>query len=265
MTTSAEVDVPLRRLKFGETQRRDSWWVKPLVVFVVLSAFVVYATWRAFANAHYWAGPYLSPFYSPEIWGSSPHAIFGAKPGWIPAWLPFTPALVILPFPGLFRFTCYYYRGAYYKSHWASPSACAVGKPQKNYRGEQKLPLILQNVHRYFLYFALLFLIFLSYDVYQGFFGWPDGFHVNVGSLVLLLNVVLLAGYTFGCHSLRHLVGGKHDTVSTRPLSFRLWKCVSCFNRKHQGWAWPSLVWVAFTDVYISLVSQGVLTDFRIF
>ena len=265
MTTSAKVDVPLERLAFGETRRRDAWWVKPLLLFIIFTAFIAYATYRAFAGDHYWAGPYLSPFYSPEIWGSSPHALLGPKPDWIPAWLPFTPALLILPFPGLFRFTCYYYRGAYYKSHWASPPACAVGKPQKSYRGEEKLPLILQNVHRYFLYFALLFLVFLSYDAYQGFFGWPDGFHVHVGSLVLLLNVVLLAGYTFGCHSFRHLVGGKHDTLSNRPLAHKLWKCVTCFNRRHGTWAMPSLFWVACTYVYVSLVARGVITDYRIF
>ena len=265
MTSSSKAFVPLKRLSFGETYRRDTWWLKPLFYFVVLSAFVGYATYRAFAGGHYAAGPYLSPFFSPEIWGDSPHAWFGPKPGWIPDWLPFTPALVILPFPGLFRFTCYYYRGAYYKSHWASPPACAVGKPQKSYRGEEKLPLILQNVHRYFLYFALLFLVFLSIDVYHGFFSWPDGFHVNVGSLVLLINVVLLSGYAFGCHSLRHLIGGKHDILSNHPLAKRLWRGVTWFNRRHGNWAMPSLFWVAFTDVYVTLVSRGVITDYRIF
>ena len=263
------VDVPLERLSFGETRRRDAWWLKPLVIFVVLTGFVVYVTWAAFQNAYYAYGPYLSPMYSPELWGDSPHAFFGPKPGWWPLWLPFSPALIILPFPGLFRFTCYYYRGAYYKSHWASPPACAVGKPQKNYRGEQKLPLILQNVHRYFLYFALLFLVFLSIDAYKAFFGWKayggDAFELRVGGLILLVNVILLAGYAFGCHSLRHLVGGGHDEMSKKPLRFRLWKCAGCFNRRHQGWAYASLFWVAGTDVYVRLLSMGKITDFRIF
>ena len=259
------IDVPLKRLSFGETYRRDTWWIKPLGMFLLLTGFIVYATWAAFQGVHYVAGPYLSPMYSPEIWGDSHHAWFGPKPGWIPDWLPFTPALLILPFPGLFRFTCYYYRGAYYKSHWMSPPACAVGKPQKNYRGEAKLPLILQNVHRYFLYFALLFLVFLSYDAYMGFFGWEDGFHVNVGSLVLLLNVILLAGYTFGCHSLRHLVGGKLDQMTRHPLRHSLWRRVSWFNGKHKDWALVSLVWVALTDVYVRLLSMGYITDYRIF
>ena len=70
---------------YGETYRRDAWWVEPLVVFLVLGGFVVYATWAAFQNAHYTYGPYLSPFYSPEIWGDSHHAWFGPKPAWWPA------------------------------------------------------------------------------------------------------------------------------------------------------------------------------------
>jgi hypothetical protein len=93
---------------FGSTSRRDAWWVAPLCVFLGLSTFVVYSTWAAFQNAHYAYGPYLSPFYAPEIWGDSPHAWFGPKPAWFPGFLPFSPALLILPFPGLFRFTCYY-------------------------------------------------------------------------------------------------------------------------------------------------------------
>src|SRR5204863_8462805 len=99
---------PQPRLGFGGTSRRDAWWGKPAVVLVVLSSFVVYATWAAFQNRNYWYGPYLSPLYSPEIFGDSPHAWFGSKPGWWPGWLPFSPALLILWAPGLFRFTCYY-------------------------------------------------------------------------------------------------------------------------------------------------------------
>ena len=34
--------------RFGESERRDAWWLQPLVVFLVLGAFVVYATWAAF-------------------------------------------------------------------------------------------------------------------------------------------------------------------------------------------------------------------------
>jgi hypothetical protein len=160
MPTSLPVLPPARR--FGETARRDPWWVQPAVVFAVFASFLVYATWAAFQDEHYTYGPYLSPFYSPELWGDSPHAWFGPKPGWWPGWLPFSAALIILPFPGLFRVTCYYYRGAYYKAFWADPPNCAVGEPRKGYRGESSFPLVVQNVHRYFLYIALLFLAILG-------------------------------------------------------------------------------------------------------
>ena len=110
------------------------------MVFVGLSAFVGLRDLGAFQNAHYTFGPYLSPFYSPEIWGDSPHAWFGPKPAWWPASLPFSPALLILPFPGGFRFTCYYYRGAYYKAFWADPPSCAVGEPRKGYLRRELVP-----------------------------------------------------------------------------------------------------------------------------
>ena len=154
----AQIDIPVERLRFGQTSRRDAWWVPPLVVFIILTSFISYATWAAFQNAHYTYGPYLSPFYSPEIFGASPHAIFGPFPSFWPSFLPPSPALLILGLPAGFRLTCYYYRGAYYKAFWADPPSCAVGEPRHHYRGENSLPLILQNVHRYFLYAALAFL-----------------------------------------------------------------------------------------------------------
>jgi hypothetical protein len=254
---------------FGRTSRRDLWWATPLATFAVLSAFVVYATWAAFQNAYYTYGPYLSPLYSPELFGDSPHAVFGAKPALWPAWVPFSPALLILPFPGLFRLTCYYYRGAYYKAFWADPPSCAVGEPRASYWGERSFPLILQNVHRYFMYVALLFLVILSWDVWKALW-FPDpatgreSFGIGVGTLVLAANVVLLSSYTFGCHSLRHLIGGYRDEVSKRPLQATAYACVGCFNRQHQPFAWASLVCVAFADVYVRLCAMGIWSDWRI-
>ena len=116
---------------FAQTQRRDRWWVEPLSIFLGLSAFIVYATWAAFQGEHYYSGPYLSPFYSPEIFGLSEHSLFGPPPSAWPAWLPFSPALLILWAPGGFRITCYYYRGSYYKAFWADPPSCAVSAPLK--------------------------------------------------------------------------------------------------------------------------------------
>lgn len=260
-TSSLPIITPQRG--WGQTARRDAWWVQPLVIFSILSSFVVYATWAAFQNAHYTFGPYLSPFYSPELFGSSHHAVLGPKPGWWPGWLPFSPALIILPFPGLFRFTCYYYRGAYYKAFWADPSACAVGEPRKGYWGERWFPLILQNAHRFFLYVALLFLFILAYDAWKAMW-FSDGFGIGVGTLVLTANVILLSGYTLGCHSLRHLVGGRKDQLSRYPVQHACYQGCSKLNRGHMRWAWASLVTVAFADLYVRMCSMGIWTDWRI-
>ena len=152
----AAPDVVWKGGSFGQTSRRDAWWLSPSAVLPRVEHFVVYSTWAALQNSHYTFGPYISPFYSPEIFGDSPHALFGPKPAWYPSFLPFSPALFILWIPGLFRLTCYYYRGAYYKSFWADPPACAVGEPRKTYLGERSFPLILQNFHRYFLRLSYL-------------------------------------------------------------------------------------------------------------
>jgi hypothetical protein len=261
--------VPLVRRKAFKTQRRDAWWVQPLVILLILGGFVVYATWAAFQNAHYTFGPYLSPFYSPEIFGDSPHAWFGPKPGWWPGWLPFSPALLILPFPGLFRFTCYYYRGSYYKSFWADPPGCTVGEPRKSYLGERYFPLVFQNVHRYFMAIAVLFLFILAWDLWKAmWFPTADGgteFGLGVGTLVLALNLVCLTGYTLGCHSMRHIVGGFRDQFSFKKIFSVPYACSSCLNAAHNRWAWTSLFTVAFSDIYIRLCSMGIWSDFRIF
>jgi len=269
--------VSITRRGFGETARSDFWWLQPLVTFLVFGSFIVYSTWAAFQGEHYAFGPYVSPMYSPLIWEAagqplSGHSWLGAWPSWLPTYLliqPITPAILILWAPGGFRFTCYYYRGAYYKAFWADPPACAVGEPRSHYRGERKFPLILQNAHRYFLYVALLFLIILSYDAIEAmFFAAPDGhrhFGIGVGTLVLVLNVTLLASYTFGCHSLRHLVGGRCDQLSGKPVQQTAWNCASAFNRRHMLFAWLSLCWVAFSDIYVRLCSMGIWHDYRIF
>src|SRR5215471_2631467 len=228
----ASTNISLKRPAFGSTMRPGAWWLQPLLVFLGLSAFVVYSTWAAFQGNHYRFGPYLSPFYSPELFGDPVQSWFGVRPGWIPAWV--TAAMLILWAPGGFRLTCYYYRGAYYKAFWADPPSCAVGEPRKTYLGERSFPLILQNVHRYFLYIALIFLVFLAHDVWKAmwFLNPATGqasFGIGLGTLILAVNVVMLAGYTFGCHSLRHLVGGFLDQPSKAPVCQKAWQCVGCF------------------------------------
>jgi hypothetical protein len=231
----------------------------------VLGGFGIYTTWAAWVGAHFEWGPYLSPFYSPLIQTT---------------WWPLSPAFLILVFPLGFRATCYYYRKAYYRAFFLDPVACAVGEPRHGYKGETKFPFILQNVHRFFMYAAVIFIFILSYDVWLA-VRWPvngvlaDGtmapgpreFGVGVGTLAMLINVVLLASYTFGCHSLRHLIGGSVDCFSCARAGkarFRLWRGVSALNQNHQLWAWCSLFSVALTDVYIRLCAMGVIHDIRI-
>ena len=272
---------PQRR--FAETTRPDAWWVQPLFVFLGFSAFIVYSTWAAFQGigdihnhaCSYWYGGnganYLSPYYSPEIWGTSPHAIFGtALPSWWPGWAPFSPAFLILWAPAGFRFTCYYYRGAYYKAFWADPINCAVGEPRKSFLGERSFPLIIQNIHRYMFYLAALFIVILSYDAWLGM--WftdaltgKEHFGIGVGTIVLTLNAVFLGLYTFGCHSLRHLVGGFLDAKSKAPSCAKAYNCVSCLNTRHMMWAWISLFWVGLADVYVRLCATGHLHDIVFF
>jgi hypothetical protein len=276
--TRTPISLPQQR-SLGQTSRSDAWWIQPLLTFLGLGAFVVYATWRAFAGTHFEHGSLLSPMYSPLLWDSphwkdaagnvigSHHSWFGAWPSWLPtaiAFVPLTPAFLVLWAPGGFRFTCYYYRGAYYKAFWADPPSCAVGEPRKKYLGENSFPLIVQNLHRYMFYFALVFIIVLFIDFLKACFWGEPGhqeFGIHVGTLVMLVNVILLGGYTLGCHSFRHLVGGGLDLLARRPIRKKTYDCVSCLNRRHMLWAWMSLFWVAGTDLYVMLCSRGVIND----
>jgi hypothetical protein len=243
------------------TMRTDAWWVGPTLTVVVLSGFIVYATWRAFEGTAYEWEAYLSPFYSPFF------DVSWAK-GWGLGF--FTPAMLILPGPASFRLTCYYYRKAYYRAFAWDPPACAVNEraaAPHRYHGETRL-LLFQNLHRYAMYVAVVFLVILWKDALLAVFGWKDGVHVGLGTLVMLANVLLLSGYTFGCHSFRHLVGGGVDSYSKAALGgirHRLWKLVTVLNERHQPLAWASLFSVALTDLYIRMVASGALTDARLF
>jgi hypothetical protein len=241
------------------TLRKDAWWTGPAVTAVVLSGFVAYATWRTFEGVAYEWRAYLSPFYSPLFdvgWAKSLGLGF------------FTPAMLILPAPLSFRLTCYYYRKAYYRAFAWDPPACAVGEPARHkYNGETKL-LLFQNLHRFALYLAVVVLFVLWKDVILAVVGWNDGVHVGIGTLVMLVNVVLISGYTFGCHSFRHLIGGSVNSFSKASFGdarHALWKLATILNERHMAFAWASLFSVALTDLYIRLLATGQLADLRLF
>lgn len=232
------------------TMRKDAWWVGPLATATILTVFGIYSTWRAFANVDFLVEPYISPFYSPYILAS---------------WWPLSPALLILWAPLGFRATCYYYRKAYYRSFFMAPPGCAVRPLAKegSYVGETKFPFILQNLHRYFFYAATVILLFLWIDALYA-FKFEDGFGIGVGTIILILNAAFLSMYSFSCHSFRHIVGGKLDVFSKCPTRFRIWGRVSVWNEHHMSWAWVSLFSVALADLYILLLSKGIITDIRI-
>ncbi len=259
------VSGPTRARIEERTLRQDNWWVYPLTTFVVFTAFVVYATWRAFSGNDFYSAPYLSPFYSPCMTDSCQSA--GAADFGTPfSWWQLSPALIILIFPLGFRMSCYYYRKAYYRAFWMSPPACAVAEPHTRYSGESRFPLILNNIHRYFWYAAVLVALVLSYDTVLAFRDEHGNWgHMGLGTLILLANIVLIWMYTLSCHSCRHVVGGRLRHFSRHPVRYRMWTWVSKQNEKHAQYAWLSLFSVAIADLYIYLLANGSISDVRFF
>jgi len=247
----------------GATGRTDSWWVGPLLTALGFGGFILYSTFRAIYNADYLvetaeSAHLLSPFYSPLLFRDT-----------LPSW--FSPAFLILWAPAGFRTTCYYYRKAYYRAYFLDPPGCGVGEARgKGYKGETRL-FLFQNLHRYFMYLAIGFIFILAYDAVLACI-WPtEGGHefgVSVGTLVLAANVVMLSLYTFGCHSFRHLIGGRLDCFACTSFGkprHKAWCGVSLLNKNHMFWAWTSLFMVGFADFYVWMVSSGRLTDYRFF
>ncbi|HZU14089.1 MAG TPA: succinate dehydrogenase [Chloroflexota bacterium] len=229
---------------------RGGWWIQPNSVAIAFTLFILYSGWSVlFLSGHTTYGPYLSPFYSPHI----------------PLNWPLSAAILVAWVPLGFRATCYYYRKAYYRAYFRDPPACAIGEPQHphlfagSYSGERKFPWVLNNFHRYFLYLALIVLGFLWWDTINA-FHYGGTWYVGLGSLLMLANVILLTGYTFSCHALRHLVGGSVDCFSCafagRPRH-GMYGLVSKINPYHPNFAWLSLASVAAVDIYIRLASYG--------
>lgn len=260
----------------------ERWWVQPLLYVLGLTAFGVYTTWRAFENRYFifspgvlvpdasWHSPgilneavdratYLSPFFSPYIPLSLAVGTFAISP-----------AFYILIFPLAFRLTCYYYRKAYYRSFLFDPPACAVSEPnpdkRMSYTGERAFPWIVQNFHRYAFAAAAIFVVILAWDAIKAFiYVDTDGghhFYLGIGSIIFVVNVVLLAAYTFGCHSCRHLVGGRVNCYSCSNLNktrYGLWTKVSFLNKRHALFAWLSMGSVLLADLWVNLIARGTI------
>ena len=230
---------------------QGNWWVEPVAIAVGFTLFVIYSTWSViWSNGHSY-GPYLSPFYSPVLRFS---------------WWPLSSAFLVAWVPLGFRASCYYYRKAYYRAYFWDPPACAIREPahphifSRGYTGERRFPWILNNFHRYFLYLALVVLGFLWWDTINA-FHYNTGLYIGAGSVIMLVNVVLITLYTFSCHALRHWVGGSVNCFSCTfggGTRHGLWRGVSRLNPYHGAFAWYSLFSVVATDIYIRLVASGV-------
>jgi len=254
---SGAMKLPMKK-GFAATDRVDKWWTGPTAMALYLGFMLAYSTWRGLMEADFWifsdfgasAGNptmaiesanshVLSPLFSPLI--------VPGENSWVP---------VQLIFPAGFRGTCYYYRKAYYRAFMQQPTGCVVSKPWNEYSGETGL-LVVQNLHRYFMYAALAYLPLLSYDVWLSINFHLDDVHkygISVGTLILLINVIMLTGYTFGCHAFRHVVGGASNNwtgTSMNKMKYKFWKMSTMFNERHKDWALYSLFWVMFTDFYI--------------
>jgi hypothetical protein len=247
MTQVSEVPARTRAQIAEKTLRKDPWWRQPAIVVTLLSIWVLYATVRVFMGHYYWvpAYHYLTPFYSPCINGE-------CVPGssslghWFPAVPPIIPyAVISLPFVLGFRLTCYYYRRAYYRAFW--------------------FPLIMQNLHRYFFYAAILISILNTFDAVDAFHGKDGGAGFGLGSLIIVVNVVLLWGYTLSCHSCRHITGGRLKNFSKHPVRYWAWTQISKLNAKHMQLAWTTLGTLMLTDLYVMLVASGAISDLRFF
>ena len=251
----------------AKTLRTDRWWLEPALTVAGLSAWVVWAVIhtvviRDFYFAEGAGYHYLTPFFSPCLSNAcvDGSAEFGT---FLPAGIPLVPfAFLSLPFLLLFRLSCYYYRRAYYRSFWLSPPACAVPDGHAKYTGETRAPLILQNLHRYAFYMAVLISLVNTWDAIRSFHG-TDGFGFGLGNLLLVANVVLLWSYTLGCHSCRHIVGGRLKHFSRHPVRYRLWGLVSKLNSRHKELAWITLGTLALVDVYVLAVAAGWFNDPR--
>jgi hypothetical protein len=264
-TTASRPPARPRAAIAAKTLRKDRWWLSPLAIMAFLTVIGGYLTVRIFIADHYFVEEYnyLTPVFSPCVSDACvPHSShLGTWFGDFPALLP----LPILVFPILlgFRATCYYYRKAYYRSAFMSPPACAVPDAAKKYHGETRFPFVVQNFHRYFFYVASALLLLNTYDAAMSFFPRDGGFGFGIGSLILLVNVVLLWGYTLSCHACRHVAGGRLKHFSKHPVRYRMWTFISKINPRHNQFALWSLASVAVTDFYILAVSAGWISDFR--
>ncbi len=253
----------------GRTNRIDNWLNQPIAMGVALTAAMLYTAWRLFLypDSIYYeleGSKVMSPIFSPNVleW-----ELFGLKDWNHPSWV--NAAILVLWIPFGFRGTCYYMRRVYYRTFFASPTACWVDEPEINkkigYKGEKRI-FILNNLHRYFLYAAMIIIVIKWWDVTHT-LHFTEGWGVSIGTFVMGIEAFLLTMYVTSCHALRHLAGGALDrwTTGISRLRGKLFGRISVFNRSHGFWFWTSLGFVFLGDLWVLAVSEGHLSDVALF
>jgi hypothetical protein len=229
------------------TNRTDQWWKQPLLLLLGGILAIGYLTWAAVQNAHFEHGPFVSPIY--------------ATP-WVPSWWSFSPAFILLWIPAGFRATCYYGRKAYYRAGFGDPASCAVEEPyRKGYTGETVFPFVLNNLHRFFLYLAIAMTLLHWFELLQSI--WANGsVYLGIGTLIMLMDTVALSLYVLSCHSFRHLFGGNRcfgGCSNSAKVKHDIWSVISAINVFHDRWFWISLISIVIADIYIRMLSMGII------
>ncbi len=253
----------------GRTNRIDNWWSQPVAMGTGLTAALIYTFWRLFfydADISYklHGSTVMSPIFSPNVleWD-----LFGLSAWNHPEWV--NAAILVLWIPFGFRGTCYYMRRVYYRTFFASPTACWVDEPDINkaigYQGERRM-FLFNNLHRYFLYAAIIIILIKWWDVTHTMHfhsAAHEGFGVSIGTFVMGFEAFLLTMYVTSCHALRHLAGGMLDrwTSSISRVRGVLFGKISIANRSHGFWFWTSLTFVFLGDIWVLLVAEGRVND----
>ena len=243
---------------FGQTLRVDRWIVKPGLIAFGLIAFIIYAMVSAVFGIPYFGVDFAAQGYHSPFFGIDLGGFFH-----LPAW--FSAAILVLWIQVLFRATCYYFRGAYYKAFFLDPPACAVGEPapHRRFAMENKLPFILMNAHRYALYIAFIPLVVLWWDLVVA-MSHDGQFRLGLGVFLIGLDAVLVTLYVFSCHSFRHLVGGSVDCFSCTAYTqtrHGVWSWVSRLNQHHGFYAWASLVSIVLADLYVRALALDIINS----
>jgi hypothetical protein len=258
---SQGITLPLPMKKgFGATDRVDKWWIEPFWMATALALAMVYTALRVLVwdgGIHYDDHRVTSPIFSPDIL----HMLhISNHPGWMNS------AMLILWIPFGFRGTCYYMRRVYHRTFFQNPTGCMVAKPELNYsigyKGERGL-FVINNIHRYMLYLAIIILSIKFYDVVltTDFGGGTRG--ISIGTLILGIESFLLFMYVSSCHSFRHIFGGGMDRWrgGISGVFGSIYRSVSKVNVHHSFWFWTSLAMVFLGDLFVIAVSENIISD----